>query len=239
MEKYFESSLDKLAQSAKDNKLVVFVGAGISKNSGYPTWKELINKMKLELGIGDCESDYLKVAQFYHNQWGTKQYFDLLNSIFLAKDYKPNAIHKQILDLNPNHIITTNYDELIETQMQKFSKKYHVVKKNNDLAYGSFNKMIIKMHGDIGERNVVLKEDDYSNYSQNFGLIELFIKSLLINHTFLFIGYGLGDQNFNLIFQSIKHELDSDFQRAFFFSSGEELGDLETSYYQNKGINIV
>ena len=38
---------------------------------------------------------------------------------------------------------------------------------------------IIKMHGDIDDiENIVLKEDDYLNYSQNHIIIETFIKSL-------------------------------------------------------------
>jgi len=103
----------------KDNKLVIFVGAGISKNSGYPDWGQLINTIKSDLGLFENkkeengekeENDYLKIAQFYYNQWGEKQCYDLLNSIFLSKNYEPNPLHEKIFELEPNHIITTNYD---------------------------------------------------------------------------------------------------------------------------------
>ena len=39
-------------------------------------------------------------------------------------------------------------------------------------------KEIIKMHGDFEHDNFVLKEDDYLSYSENFKLIETYIKSL-------------------------------------------------------------
>lgn len=54
------------------------------------------------------------------------------------------------------------------------------------------------MHGDIDYiREIVFKEDDYLQYSETHRLMEIFIKSLLIDHIFLFIGYSLNDYNLN------------------------------------------
>jgi len=62
------------------------------------------------------------------------------------------------------------------------------------------------MHGDINELNdIVLKEEDYLNYSQKHILIETFIKSLLVDHTFLFIGYSLKDYNLKLIISWLEY----------------------------------
>ena len=56
------------------------------------------------------------------------------------------------------------------------------------------------MHGDLSApESIVLKESDYINYEQTHPLIATFIRSLLINHVFLFIGYSLNDYNLNLI----------------------------------------
>lgn len=238
MEQDFESSIKKIEEAIGNNKLVVFVGAGVSKNSGNPSWSELISIIKNDLKLDKEENDYLKIAQLYYNKWGEKQYYSLITSVFEKKESYPNLIHELIFELNPQHIITTNYDNLLEKQMINSNKKFHVVKKDKDIAYDKNNRMIIKMHGDLNEKNIVLKEDDYANYSRNFKLIELYIKSLLTNHTFLFLGYSLNDYNFNLIFQSIKSELNTDFQRAFFFDTNEKITDLEKNYYLNKGINI-
>ena len=53
---------------------------------------------------------------------------------------------------------------------------YDVVSKDSDLPYTPNNKMLIKMHGDFNNKNIVFKEDDYLSYSQNFKLIEKYIK---------------------------------------------------------------
>ena len=41
-EKVLEQDIRFLAEELAKGKLVVFVGAGVSKNSGLPDWKELI-----------------------------------------------------------------------------------------------------------------------------------------------------------------------------------------------------
>lgn len=51
----------------------------------------------------------------------------------------------------------------------------------------------------IKPETIVLKESDYIDYEQNHILISTFIRSLLINHTFVFLGYSLNDYNLNLI----------------------------------------
>ena len=77
---------------------------------------------------------------------------------------------------------------------------FDVITKDKDLLDSKKSKYIIKMHGDIKELdNIVLKENDYLNYSQNHILIETYIKSLLVDNTFLFIGYSLNDYNLKQI----------------------------------------
>lgn len=48
-------------EASQNDDLVIFVGAGISQNSGLPGWSELINELNNLLG-NIRENDYLKVA---------------------------------------------------------------------------------------------------------------------------------------------------------------------------------
>ena len=43
---------------------------------------------------------------------------------------EPNIIHDKILELNPYHIITTNYDNLIERQANQKGMFYDIVSKD-------------------------------------------------------------------------------------------------------------
>lgn len=100
-----------------------------------------------------------------------------------------------IFDINPGHIITTNYDQLLESSRNVFREQYQVIVNDKDLLNADKSKYIIKMHGDLSANNIVLKEQDYLDYSQNHVLMELFIKSLLTDHIVLFLGYSLTDYN--------------------------------------------
>ena len=88
-------------------------------------------------------------------------------------------IDEIIVKLQPEHIITTNYDHLLENVNDPRVSKYAVITKDDDILSKKGRNYIIKMHGDIDDiENIVLKEDDYLNYSQNHIIIETFIKSL-------------------------------------------------------------
>lgn len=240
MKNYIEESKRIIQNNSKNNKLVVFVGAGVSANSGIPTWSNIINKIKKKTDINTDEKDYLKVAQYYYNSRDKKEYYEFLESE-LNIDTKPNEIHDKLLELNPYHIITTNYDNLIEQQAIQKGMFYDVVRKDEDLPYTPNNKMIIKMHGDFKNRNIVFKEDDYLSYSQNFKLIETYIKSLFSTHTILFVGYSLSDPDIQYIFQWVKDILGNDLPRPYFLKIGKEneFDINEYQYYKNKGINIL
>jgi hypothetical protein len=56
-------------EASKKEALTFFVGAGISKISGIPNWKELISSISGELGINKYDTgDYLTIPQMYYYQ---------------------------------------------------------------------------------------------------------------------------------------------------------------------------
>ena len=237
MERYLEESKRIIQNSSKNNKLVIFIGSGISANSGLTMWKDIIEKIRTKIDIDRDERDYIKIAQYYYNSRDQKEYYEFLKNE-LDIDSNPNAIHDKLLELNPYHIITTNYDNLIEKQANQKGMFYDVVCKDSDLPYTPNNKMIIKMHGDFKNRNIVFKEDDYLSYSQNFKLIETYIKSLFSTHTIMFIGYSLSDPDIKYILQWVKDILGQNLPRPYFLKM-DKFDINEYQYYKNKGINIL
>lgn len=246
MRRFTIESVKKIQEASRKNKLVLFVGAGVSANSGLPSWGSLISYFAK--GIGKeadkyTNDEYLKIPQYYFNERGKKEYYDIINKVF-SVDIKPTTIHDILLSLNPAHIVTTNYDDLIELAAHSNGVFYDVVGQDKDLPYTPNGKMLIKMHGDMKFKNIVLKEDDYLSYSSNFRLIENFIKSLFATHIILFVGYSVNDPNVHLIFQWVKDILKEDFQHAYLLDVGnvEEKGNIDRiqfEYYKKKGINIL
>lgn len=237
---YTDTHIDHIIEAARANKLILFVGAGISKDSGYPLWGEVIKSFGDDLygEENNYELDYLKIPQYYYNTFGKIKYEEKILESFNEHNARPNLIHKQIDRIAPKHIITTNYDTLLEDQLNSGILKYEVIKKDSDVPNSKLGNYIIKMHGDINERNFVLKEDDYYNYNNDFPVISQLIQSLIVNNTLLFIGYSLSDTTFNSIYRLISSQLGNNVNNAYLFTT-DNLNEFEVRYYDNINIKVI
>ena len=237
---YYAEERRILRKAMLDKKLVVFVGAGVSLDSGMPSWSKAIKSIANKLNILDGSMEYLKIPQFYYNSRGKKEYVELMREIFRYNDdLNFSDIHRNIIKLNTHTIITTNYDCLLERAVAENSEFVQVISQDKDLPYRSVEKEIIKMHGDFLAGNFVLREEDYLHYSENFKLIEAYVKALIATNVILFIGYSFSDPDVKQIFTWVKDILEDDFQRAYMLEACKEYDIHEYDYYKNLGVNVL
>ena len=256
-------NIDKIKEALINEKLVIFVGAGVSKNSNVPTWGHLVRQYAKKLNYTQCLSchfktlgcekschfkhyfstdEYIKIPQYFYSHDQSDQhhdYYSILKETF-EQDFQPNILNDLIASLNPEHIITTNYDHLLDHY------QYEVIKSDQDLLKAKSNQYLIKMHGDIDDiEHIVFKEDDYLSFSQTHALIELYIKSLLIDHTFLFVGYSLNDYNLKMFLSWIdylgRENNVKESMHANYLITNDILPnqDYLISYYQQKNIQVI
>lgn len=247
-------------------KLIIFVGAGVSRNvDGMPSWNQLIQEMAKAINYTKCETcnkkasecekdckfindfsqdEYLKIPQYVFNR-DNEQYNRILQENIKQPDVNA-PLSNAILDLNPAHIITTNYDKIIETCNNELLDNYDVIIYDKDLLNTQKNRYIIKMHGDIGDiETIVLKEADYLDYSQDHVLIEMFVKSLLTDHTILFLGYSLNDYNIKLIINWINYiriqnkAIESDTKFGYITLDADKINENDKAYFENNNIGVV
>ena len=210
-------SVMRIQEAKEKNQLVVFVGSGVSNNSNLPTWSDLIESIAKEVKHTKCvkpckecdktkckqkekytQQEFLQIPEYLYVK-GKRRYYKFIQDC-LNCDNGPNPIDEEIFRILPHHIITTNFDNLLEKCKNVNAQMYSVVAKDSDLLSRTNENYIIKMHGDLQEpEDIVLRESDYIEYEQKRPLISTFIRSLLINHTFVFIGYSLNDYNLKLI----------------------------------------
>lgn len=231
--------LKNIQIASQTERLVLFVGAGVSANSGVPTWKQLIDEMKKELPNSiNYETDDLKVAQAYKDMRGEKEYLDKVKEILRHNKVIPNPIHEAIFNLNPVHILTTNYDDLLEQELETEFKQYDIIREDLDLPNMIYSSALVKMHGDFLKNNIVLTETDYYNYSRNFPLIRAFIQSVFATKLVVFIGFSFNDLNLKMILNEVKNILGERMQRAYLISLTEP-DALTIKYFEKRHINIV
>lgn len=273
------SSIDILREKGELNKLVVFVGAGVSRNvPGLPSWHDLIVEMAKMIDYTKCSicwhkdncvkrcssclnrdncdqkclisddfssDEYLKIPQYVYNHDETI-YWDVVKKC-ITDNSIPNApLSKAIFGINPSHIITTNYDRLLETSESEYKSQYDVVITDKDLLNANKSKYIIKMHGDILHPDtIVLKEQDYLEYSQKHVLMELFVKSLIADHTILFLGYSLNDYNVKLILSWINYlrtqneSISKNQKIGYIVLDEDNISNNTIDYFRNNNIEVL
>lgn len=237
-----------IKNASKSGKLTFFIGAGVSRLSNYPGWKDLINAFAEKLGLetkGEGEdyssSEYLSIPQkyYYSINKDDKKYYELIDSC-LGVERDSNEIHDMILALRPKNIITTNFDELIEQTVSKHGLFYNVISSDESLKVGETDRLILKIHGDLRSRNIVLKEEDYLNYSEKFKLIENAVKYIFSTNTVVFIGYGVEDYNIKLILNWVRSLQGDNFKKPYFiYLEDNKLNGLDITYYESRGLNII
>lgn len=228
-----------LREAKNDKRLVLFLGAGVSADSGLPLWKSAVKEIADALALTEND-DSLKIPQYYYNTRGKKEYTEFMRKIFkYGYDLNPTPLHKALIELDTPTIVTTNYDHLIEKAAEQNGEIMQVASQDADLPYLRYGHQLIKIHGDFEHDNFVLKEADYLQYSTNFKLIETYIKSLIGSKVVLFIGYSLNDPDIKHIFSWAKEILGHNFQRAYMILTCKNPNDIEREYFKNLGVNII
>ncbi len=256
-------NMSHIKKALENEKLVIFVGAGVSKNSYVPTWGQLVREFAKKLNYTQCLSchfksenceatcrhkyyfstdEYIKIPQYFYSQDKSpnhQDYYSILQEV-LDHDFQPNILNDLIVSLNPEHIITTNYDHLLDHY------QYEVIKNDADLLKANSNHYLIKMHGDIDDlQHIILKKDDYLRFSHTHALIELYIKSLLIDHIFLFVGYSLNDYNLKTFLSWIDylgHEKNVRDNMHYNYLITNDISPEQNyliSYYSQKNIQVI
>lgn len=242
----YEIEFKRILDASRNKSLTIFVGAGVSKLSEAPRWSELIDGICDELGCAKKEiyssDDYLRIPQMYYYSVGksNKKYYSFINKRFACSNLKPNAIHKMMLDLGPVSFITTNFDDLLEKASVQHCYSYKAIACDEEVSQIGGDKYILKIHGDLKHKNIVLKEEDYLNYSEKFKLIETLLKSIFSTNTIVMIGYGLNDYNIKLILNWAKSLLEDHFNKPIFiYTDNEKLSKEELTYHESRGLSVI
>jgi len=159
----YEREFQRIINASQNNALTFFVGAGVSAISGAPTWKGLIQAISDKLGQArkdEYSSDeYLQIPQMFYYSLGEnkEEYYKFVKEQLYSSCLLPNAIHREMLNLNPVSFITTNYDTLLEDAAIQYCQSFRVVSRDEDVPTIFGDRFILKLHGDFKHNNFVLK----------------------------------------------------------------------------------
>ncbi|GAA8853094.1 hypothetical protein HpRN181_09530 [Helicobacter pylori] len=235
---FIKTSIDNIRKAHNENYLSIFAGAGISAESKLPKWGDLINELqKCLYGETKKNEDYLVLAEKFYNQFGESFYYQTLKSL-IPDSAKKNDLHLEIVKLNIKNLITTNWDNLFEQAINEEGRFFNIIKSDKDIGSSTGFAKFIKMHGSLDENNIVFKEQDYLEYSNNFPLIENYIKGVFSTDTVILLGYSLSDQNVKQIISWVNSHSKS-VKPIYFIKTAKEFDRIEFEFYKNKNIHIL
>ncbi len=204
--------MEQLISSYKQGNVILFIGAGVSMNLGLPSWKQLIEKVAIEL---DYDPDIYKtlgsdlaLAEYYRVKKGNLGALrSWMDRTWHSSEIKieSSKIHEYIANSKFPIIYTTNYDRWIERAFEHHKKPYKKIISVADLTRikGS-DTQIVKFHGDFDDdKSIVLDETSYYERLEFETPLDIKLRSDVLGKSVLFIGYSLNDINIRLLFYKL------------------------------------
>lgn len=200
--------MEELKRKIKENKLILFIGSGVSKNVGLPDFSELVDAMadnsNIDKELFKLYGNFWTLAEYYSIQKGgrldlfKKRLKKIWNTKEIKEQIKKSIIYDYIVKLGCNIIYTTNYDECLENAFYFKKRKYTKISSLRDLTNIKPNRtQIIKYHGDIdsGKNDWVLTESSYFDRMSFEHPLDIKFRSDSLATSILFLGYSLADMN--------------------------------------------
>ena len=269
-------AIAKIANYYRNNNLVLVLGAGVSIDSGLPTWNDLLQEL-ITLPIRDRTSlndeQVTVISQLFNlvlrpNNLIEARYISNYFSELEKKDNKPNLFEKAVqkilykdydstkesellkkivqLCISPgsnhslNSVITYNYDDLLENQIQKIEKAGVLMRFKSIYTIGQNPKPnelpIYHVHGFLPRdgkitqiNNITLGDNSYhSQYSEVYKWSNLVQLNKFKDYNCLFIGNSLTDPNQRRLLDIAKQQRGNDEIVHFLIKKKYSAKELET-----------
>jgi len=208
-----ESFIETFVKDIADGTAAIFAGAGLSVDSGYVNWKELLRGIATELGLDvDRESNLVDVAQFHLNERAQNR--TEINQTLIeqfSSDHQVNSKHRILARLPIATYWTTNYDHMIETALAEAGKVVDVKRAVADLKRTQRGRaaVVYKMHGDVNDPDhAILTKDDYEGYFRRYEPFVTLLAGDLVAKTMLFVGFSFTDPNIDYIMSRVRVSLE-------------------------------
>lgn len=195
-------------KAIQDSNAAIFAGAGLSSPAGYVDWKELLREVAVDLQLDiDLEVDLIALAQYHVNEFNGRGKINQILIDEFTRSVKTTVNHRVLSQLPIDTYWTTNYDQLIESNLEAVSKKVDkkIVPENLSHSVPGSDATVYKMHGDSTlPHDAVLTKDDYEGYDLKRQLFSTALRGDLVSKTFLFIGFSFDDPNLSQILSRIR-----------------------------------
>lgn len=204
----------ELVRDLARERVVLFLGAGVSMSGAFVGGGHIHgwdNFLREAAGSADAsvkndvfklieQKDYLMAAELLKESMA-ERWQEIVSDEF-SKKAEPSELLRGIINLKQKIIVTTNFDKILENSfplVDTDSPNYP------EIIIGAERKVfrslkdqkrtyIIKMHGTVDDpRSMVFTRSEYIRSAFGNDVYNKFLENLLLNYTFLFIGFSMND----------------------------------------------
>lgn len=199
----------RLQDAAREDRLAVFIGAGVSIPSGLPSWWGLLELLANK-------------ANFNEKQRADLQSMSMLDQpVLMEKRMGRKAFKQAVADIvstngrfTPAHVllhqllipaITTNYDTLYELAGDSVNKRTpRLPWDRTSLFHESTGQSLLKLHGSVHDpESIVLTRQDYNRFGDEREALRGMVASMMVEKEILFVGFSMTDDNVHVIIDRV------------------------------------
>jgi len=217
---------ETLVREIVKERCVFFLGAGVSASAddGHgnrpPTWQHFLDKACALVADSKArravkllikEGKLLIALQAIREHSDPSDYRHFLDQHFNNQNFKPNALHQIIFDLDARIVITTNFDKIYERYCTSYvggPTAFKVIDYGaSDLAdeIRSDTRLIIKAHGSIDRiSDMIFTRSQYHEAKRKHPHFYEVLKGIFLTNTIVFIGCGLEDPDMMLLLEDVQ-----------------------------------
>ncbi|NUO81753.1 SIR2 family protein [candidate division KSB1 bacterium] len=262
-----EQDLKLIFNAIESGKCLAFLGAGactaFRKNAheevpGLPTGGQLAELLakKCQYTNGSVY-DLARVAEYFvYTHSGNRNELEHELQEIINAGCPPRPIHTVLAQLRLIKIIlTSNYDNLLEGELIRYGRnlKRDVYDLNNSRAghfkgsfhFGEKDIILHKMHGSIDQPDsLIITQSDYIRYLANLpdpdrGMPDYFRKFTIPQHTLLFLGYGLEDWNFRVIWEGVLAIHHASGAQIISYALSKQPADFQKTFWVTRRVKIL
>lgn len=264
-EKHRETLLTRASFDYAGGRNMFFLGAGVSRSAGLPSWEKLLDAMVSDLREmkevslndldalkNDCSKDNLIKARYLKRLCDERDvsFVDLIRKALYSVVPRDSKLVDAVTDCIESgtleSVITYNYDDVLEREMVKRKISFASVDGQNRPLSNQFP--IFHVHGFIPseqdksfDKNVVLSEDEYhALYNNAFHWSNIEQVHALVQTTCFFISLSMTDPNLRRLLDIAQQRGSKDPVHYAFLRRGDykQPKKVERVFYE-MGVSVI
>lgn len=199
-----------LVEIVSNGDAVLVIGNQLSIEVGLPSMNDVMEILANRISLPQQKrTDLPTVARYYENKYGRQDLINLVRKYIGAIEKEISANHRRLNRLGVRTWITTNYDNLLEQTLTQCNQTYNIITQDQGIPYtSSVQTTLVKLHGSCNQpETLIVTRQDYDTYFRRFPRIKEKLNSLLVDKTFLFVGYTPSDPSLNWILKELAFDL--------------------------------